>query len=85
VNIYVTCLFLQKQHARFALNLLGKFSYSSGSKVYMAIIDEPYSFDAGDKKFVYKLFGRLHGKLRKWEKNMKLARTKISLTNVVRT
>lgn len=87
MNIFVICLFLQKQHARFELKLLGKFIYSSGSKVYMAIMDEPYSFDAGDKKFVYKLLGKkIHGKMRKWDKNIKMALTKISLvTKVDRT
>jgi hypothetical protein len=83
VNIFVICLFLQKQHARFELNLLGKFSYSSGSSVYTAIMDEPCSFDAGDKKFVYKLLGRIYGKMREWEKNIKMALTKISLMTEV--
>jgi hypothetical protein len=63
--------------------LLGKFGYSSGSKVYTAIMDEPYSFDAGDKKFVYKLLGRIHEKMRKWEKNIKMALPKISLITEV--
>ena len=50
-------------------------------------MDEPYSFDAGDKKFVYKLLGKkIHGKMRKWDKNIKMALTKISLvTKVDRT
>ena len=63
--------------------MLGKIGYSSGSKVYMAIMDEPYSFDAGDKKFLYKLLGRIHGKMRKLEKNMKMALTKIILMTEV--
>jgi hypothetical protein len=80
MNIFVICLFLQKQHARFELNLLGKFGHSS---VYTVMLDEPYSFGARDKKFVYKLLGMIHRKMRKWEKNIKMAPIKISLMTEV--